>query len=60
MSGFKPGQVVTVLSLGRNRIIVDVVIDKALCRSFSTGREDWFSLSDLKPADNSPIQPYVK
>ena len=58
MDGFKPGQVVTVVSLNRNRTIVAVSGQNALCKSFSTKEEDWFPFSDLRADDHGPIRPH--
>jgi len=57
MSDFVPGQVVTVISLNRNRTIVAVSGQNALCKSFATKEEDWFPFSELKPADSRPLRP---
>lgn len=58
MSDFQPGQAVTIVSLGRNRTIMAVSGEHALCKSFTSGEEDWFPFSDLRPDRPAPMRPF--
>lgn len=59
MAQFKVGQTVTVISQGRDRRIVQIMGDRALCKAFTTGQEDWFPLTGLRPADNRPLRYHI-
>lgn len=57
MTAFRVGDVVTVISLGRNRKITAISEGRALCKAFTGPEEDWYPFWDLRPDDSRPLQP---